>query len=113
MKPHWRTNLPNYRQLHRWVENTLGKPNRCNICGDTSKRRYEWANISNQYLKDVSDWQRLCVPCHRRLTRNTHNMCSKGHKLTPENTYIRKNTNYKNCKKCRATYRLNYLNKEN
>lgn len=24
-----------------------------------------WANISGKYLRDITDWVRLCVSCHK------------------------------------------------
>ena len=59
-----------YRSLHKWVERQLGKPKRCTHCGDASKSRYHWANISEEYKKDPSDWVRLCVSCHKKYDLN-------------------------------------------
>lgn len=56
-----------YRALHRWVEYHLGKPKRCDNCADTSDRMYDWANISGEYKRDLSDWKRLCRPCHMKM----------------------------------------------
>lgn len=113
MQSYWRTQIPNYRQLHYWVERQLGKPRVCSKCGIAEdNRRYEWANVSNQYKKDVSDWIRLCVPCHRKATRNAHPVCTNGHKLTNDNVYIRKTTGYKQCKQCRQAYRNKFNNRE-
>lgn len=54
----------NYYTIHHWVERRLGKPQECWECGDGTKSRYEWANISGKYLQDTSDWKRLCKKCH-------------------------------------------------
>ena len=32
---------------------------------------YQWSNISGKYLRDVKDWQRLCVLCHSKYDRAT------------------------------------------
>lgn len=59
-----------YRQLHYWVEKTLGKPTVCSHCKEeklpltSGRRRVQWANVSGKYLQDVSDWIALCIPCH-------------------------------------------------
>lgn len=51
---------------HSWVIRRLGKPNKCEHCGITTKRMYHWANKSGKYKRELSDWIRLCVPCHKR-----------------------------------------------
>lgn len=55
---------------HAWVVRRLGKPNKCEHCGTTKKRMYHWSNISGSYLRDISDYQRLCVPCHKKFDLN-------------------------------------------
>lgn len=57
----------NYYNVHYWIRKTLGKPNRCDLCGKTEAKRFEWSNISQEYKKDVTDWQRACVPCHAKF----------------------------------------------
>ena len=61
----WKGDSVGYHGLHRWVARELGKPMKCDNCSDTSLRKYEWANLSHQYKRDVSDWARFCTPCHR------------------------------------------------
>jgi hypothetical protein len=51
--------------LHYWVRSQLGTPNQCEFCSK-SEGRLEWANKSGEYKRDISDWLRLCPPCHRR-----------------------------------------------
>lgn len=52
--------------LHRWVAKQLGKPNECELCAKKDIKM-EWANISSEYKRDVRDWARLCISCHRRF----------------------------------------------
>lgn len=65
----WKGDSVGYTALHTWVARQLGKPDKCEHCGDTSKRRYEWANKSHKYLRDTNDWVRLCLPCHKRYDK--------------------------------------------
>lgn len=51
---------------HEWLKRRFGKPQKCESCGTTEKKMYHWANISGEYRRDISDWKRLCVPCHKR-----------------------------------------------
>lgn len=52
--------------LHFWVERQLGKPKKCIHCGTTKAKKFEWANKSQKYKRDVSDWLRLCTKCHSK-----------------------------------------------
>lgn len=61
----WKGDEVGYSAIHKWVARQLGKPSKCENCGDTSKRKYEWANLSRQYKRDLKDWKRMCTPCHR------------------------------------------------
>lgn len=61
----WKGDMVGINALHRWVERRLGRPRKCEKCGTTKAKVYHWANISGEYKRDLSDWKRLCVYCHR------------------------------------------------
>lgn len=61
----WKGDEVSYPALHTWVRNHKGTPQKCDHCGTTNKRKYEWANISGEYRRDLDDWVRLCTSCHR------------------------------------------------
>ena len=65
--PKWNKNV-GYMGLHAWVRKHLGKPNICEHCGKSglSGKKIHWANKSHKYLRDLTDWLRLCVPCHKK-----------------------------------------------
>ena len=94
-----------YRMLHAQVQAQLGKPNICVICNTTEAPRFHWANISGDYKKDLSDWRRLCVRCHKREKHIGY--CVQGHKMTKDNTYIRPKGEWE-CVTCRAHQRKNF-----
>lgn len=81
-----------YRALHKWVEKSLGTPSECESCGATWQQRYEWANISGDYLEDTSDWARLCTLCHRLFDDQKVGVpkeeCVRGHPLREDNLYL-------------------------
>lgn len=54
---------------HNAVYVARGKPSLCEHCGINEERMYHWANISGHY-EDVSDYIRLCVPCHSKFDRS-------------------------------------------
>ena len=59
-----RTQIPHYQTLHTWVTRKLGRAREklCTYCGSTSN--VDWANISQQYKKDLADWMTLCKNHH-------------------------------------------------
>lgn len=87
--PSWKGDNVGYYGLHQWVYKTLGKPHVCSYCGTKESYRFEWANISGEYKRDIKDWVRLCVKCHRKKDDNVNKMwmtikTTKSDKL-PEN----------------------------
>lgn len=65
--PTWKGEKAGYSALHYWIRNKLGRPSICFHCKRTDQKRYEWANISGKYKRDVTDWIRLCKKCHTKL----------------------------------------------
>lgn len=64
--PRWIGDKVGYAGLHDWVETQLGKPKHCAKCNTSRDTKYEWANRSRKYKRDVTDWIRLCVSCHQK-----------------------------------------------
>lgn len=63
--PNWKGDRVGNGALHDWVKRELGKPKFCEECKKADKKKYEWANISGEYKREVSDWKRLCTSCHK------------------------------------------------
>lgn len=54
-----------YRNLHKWVEKQLGKPDKCSCCGKIATgKQMHWANKNGNYQRVLTDWIRLCAKCH-------------------------------------------------
>jgi hypothetical protein len=64
--PNWAADDVGYDALHRWVVRHKGRLQRCDRCGTTEPRLYEWANVDHKYRRVLEDWVRMCRPCHRR-----------------------------------------------
>jgi hypothetical protein len=60
----WTGDKASYLAAHKRVYRTRGKPRLCEHCGANDERMYHWANVTGRYT-DVSDYVRVCVPCHR------------------------------------------------
>lgn len=63
--PNWKGDAISKKAIHDWVYKTLGSPTTCENCG-TTEGRLDWANKSQEYKRDISDWMRLCRTCHVR-----------------------------------------------
>jgi len=63
----WKGEKASYFSKHIWVNHWKGSPKICEICGTTTAKRYEWANISGEYKRDLNDYIRLCASCHRNF----------------------------------------------
>lgn len=64
--PAWKGDKVGYHALHTWITRRLGSPSKCERCGTTTAKRFQWANISHKYKRDLGDWMRLCPSCHIR-----------------------------------------------
>jgi len=63
----WKGDDVGYAGIHKWIYKALGRPLRCEHCGDTYKKRVlNWANKSHKYKRDTRDWMALCCSCHRK-----------------------------------------------
>ncbi len=80
--PLWKGKDVGYTALHDWVKRYLGSPDVCEDCGnkDLRHRQYTWANISGKYKRELSDWKRLCMKCHKKFDRKTPLFCKCGNK---------------------------------
>lgn len=84
----WKGRWVNYGSLHDWVARYRGREKKCSRCGlSDAKRKYNWANISGKYKRDLNDWIRLCIPCHRNLDNGRNSMNKIWKKVKEE--YIR------------------------
>ena len=73
--PNWKGTKVSYRTLHNWVVKHRGKPVKCeNPNCEKRSDKYQWANKSRKYKRDLSDWIQLCIPCHRQYDMNSKGM---------------------------------------
>jgi hypothetical protein len=69
--PSWKGDSAGYRSKHGWMSRKFGKPDTCEHCKQSglSGREIHWANVSGNYLREKSDWLRLCIRCHGAFDR--------------------------------------------
>jgi len=108
----WKGEGAGYYAKHMWIAEQYGKATKCTKNPGHKAKRFEWANISGKYLRDITDYVQLCPSCHRIMdnklnppnydhTRKTH--CKHGHPFTQESTYIDPR-GFRNCKICRKNF---------
>ena len=102
----WKGESASYSAKHMWIIKHYGKEKKRKKCGNTNCKRYEWANISGKYKREIEDYIQLCPSCHRKLDLNKK-ICPQGHKYDEKNTYITKQ-GWKVCRKCRAESQRRY-----
>jgi hypothetical protein len=63
----WKGDDVKYLALHTWITRKLGKPDTCEHCGKSklNGKHIHWANKNHTYKRNLNDWIRLCVSCHR------------------------------------------------
>lgn len=85
----WKGDDVGYMGVHAWVRKRLPKPLLCQDCLLVPPR--DLANISQEYKRDLSDWEYLCRKCHMtkdgRLERAAKTQFRKGSK--PWNTGLK------------------------
>ena len=59
----WKGDKVGYRAKHDRIRQLIPKPKSCSLCSKNTKW-LELANISQQYLLDITDWIWLCRNCH-------------------------------------------------
>ena len=88
--PQWKGDKVGYTALHSWVKRRLKKPDICSDCNDSSPK--DLANISQEYKREISDWEWLCRRCHMTKDGRINNLRRgydgknpmQGKKHTPE-----------------------------
>lgn len=58
----WKGDGAKYAAVHSWLRTNIEKATKCEWCGIEGK--IEWANISHEYKRDLSDWAQLCHKCN-------------------------------------------------
>ena len=60
----WKGDIAGKFAMHSWVRSYKGKPMKCEHCGITDKKRYEWSSRNHKYERKLDEYQRLCCKCH-------------------------------------------------
>lgn len=87
----WKGDEVGYHSLHAWVKRHLEKPLTCRDCNQI--KPLDLANISQEYKRDLTDWEWLCRRCHMtkdgRLTKK-HSEETKQKMRHPHRFYAKR-----------------------
>lgn len=78
--PGWKGDKVGIDALHVYIRRRLPKPQKCPICRKSPP--YDLANISNEYKREVSDWEWLCRKCHMEKDGRLDKLIENGNKAT-------------------------------
>ena len=84
----WRGDEVGYHGLHRWIWKHFGKPSQCDHCGITTGK-FEWANKTGEYKRNINDWLRLCTKCHGYYDSNKSGIGIRGSSVTRFGKYYK------------------------
>jgi hypothetical protein len=67
----WKGEKVGYHALHAFLSRRYGKPKECAACGvagvsKNGRWTIEWANTTGVYNRQLKNWKKLCVSCHRK-----------------------------------------------
>lgn len=90
----------------------------CVFCGSSDRLEFHHWDPAAKTDHNVWSWSAerreaelakcvvLCHDCHVGRHREARpNVCSRGHELTPQNSYVKPGTGYRECRECRALNR--------
>lgn len=85
----WKGDNAGYIAKHRWIKKWYGEPKLCESCGIKNKK-YNWANISGKYKRDINDWKQLCISCHRKYDNHGEKSRITWHKNNDNNLSLKR-----------------------
>jgi hypothetical protein len=69
----WKGDRAGYQALHLRVYQAKGRPTACSVCGTTTARAFDWANLTGNY-QDITDYAAMCRSCHWRYDGTVQNL---------------------------------------
>jgi len=72
-----------YNALHTWVRLHKGRADKCADCGylgnvERGRWNLHYANVSGEYLRDLSDFIALCARCHGKRDKTERSVRKIG-----------------------------------
>lgn len=82
LHPNWKKDGKlSYWRIHKWVNKVAGHPTMCEVCKkDFPPRQMHWSSKDHKYERNLEDWQRLCIKCHKDYDRAKFGITGGRHK---------------------------------
>lgn len=72
INPSWKGDKAKFAAMHDWVRRLKGRPSKCEVCGTTKAKKFEWANVDHKYKRLLEDYIRMCTKCHMLFDRENN-----------------------------------------
>lgn len=69
----WKGDEAGYQAMHLRLYSAKGRPFPCSVCGTTTAKAYDWANLMGRY-QDIEDYAPMCRSCHARYDGKVQNL---------------------------------------
>jgi len=69
----WKGDAAGYPAMHLRLYATRGRPFPCSVCGTTTARAYDWANLTGKF-SDLTDYVPMCRSCHAKHDGKVQNL---------------------------------------
>jgi hypothetical protein len=86
--PVWKGESAARSTKHSWMYRHFGAPSKCEHCNSETEKHYEWANVSGLYIRDRSDWKRLCTRCHWYFDAHIHTRTNPRYEFNGESLLL-------------------------
>ncbi|KKL08083.1 hypothetical protein LCGC14_2579420 [marine sediment metagenome] len=70
--PQWKGDKVTRVPLHKWIKRHKPKPDVCEKCNKVPP--FDLANISQEYKRDINDFEWLCRLCHMKSDGRVYNL---------------------------------------
>ena len=106
----WKGNKVSIEGVHDYVRSRFPRPKKCQCCGVGYP--LDMANISQEYKRDVSDWEWLCRRCHMTKDGRMKNLSQFSGKILKRELHPNWNPNLTQyCKCCNKLLTRNHRRK--